>query len=75
MTELSGFLYNDAGAPVATTGCSVDIFPTGCNVGATGGSPTVTGDTDSNGFWSFSGITAGEYDVRITSGCCPLHPL
>lgn len=69
MTELSGFLYNDAGTPVVTTGCGVDIFPTGCNVGATGGSPTATGDTDANGFWSFSGVTNGQYDVRITSGC------
>lgn len=69
MTELSGFLYNDAGTAVVTTGCSVDLFPTGCNIGASGGSPTATGDTDANGFWSFSCVTTGSYDVRITSGC------
>ncbi len=69
MTELSGFLYNDAGCPVATTGCGVDIFPTGCNVGKSGGSPTATTDSDACGFWSFSGVTSGQYDVRVTSGC------
>lgn len=68
MTELSGFLYNDAGVAVVTTGCGVDLFPTGCNVGATGGSPTATTDTDANGFWTFSGVTTGQFDVRITSG-------
>ncbi len=69
MTELSGFLYNDAGTAVVTTGCGVDLFPTGCNVGASGGSPTATTDTNSCGFWTFSGVTNGQYDVRITSGC------
>ena len=47
----------------------MDIFPTGCNVGKSGGSPTATTDSNACGFWSFSGVTSGQYDVRITSGC------
>ena len=67
MTELSGFLYNDAGAPVNTSGCSASIFPTACNVGATGGSATASTDTNACGFWTFSGVTDGQFDVRITN--------
>jgi len=67
MVELSGFLYSDAGAPVNTSCCSVDIFPTVCNVGATGGTPTASTDTNACGFWTLSGVADGDYDVRITN--------
>jgi len=67
MVELSGFLYNDAGAAVC--GASVAVFPTACNVGATGGCATTSTTTNSSGFWTRSGIADGDYDVRITSGC------
>lgn len=69
MTELSGFLYNDAGCGVSTSGTNVEFFPTGCNIGKTGGSPTCSVDADSCGAWTISALTTGQYDVRITKGC------
>jgi len=68
MVELSGNLVNNLG--VAINAAAVAVFAT--SVGAdesTGtGSAAATSTTNSSGVWTFSGVAADTYDVRITNG-------
>ena len=72
MVELAGFLSNNAGAGIC--GAAVAVFTDGLNatpctsaVCATATTTTGAGALDP-GYWSFSCLAAGVYDVRITCG-------
>lgn len=63
MTELAGYVFTDAGLPVANA--EVDVY---YSSDTTHGTSRASTTTNSIGYWAFNALAEEKYDVKLKNG-------